>query len=69
MTARSRARRHTSSLTLGAFLSVAVVVLGAVGIAGVLSFEVSERSSEIGLQKALGAPPDQVYRLFLGKGL
>jgi putative ABC transport system permease protein len=63
----SFAARRLSMILLGVFSTLAAT-LACVGIYGVISHLVSQRTHEIGVRLALGAQPAEMMRLILGQG-
>jgi ABC-type antimicrobial peptide transport system permease subunit len=66
--ARELQDRRLQTTLMSAFGGLALF-LAAVGIYGVLSFMVSERTAEIGVRLALGGRPSQIRSRFVVRGL
>jgi predicted permease len=63
----SIAAERLNTFLVGA-LGLLALVITAVGLAGVLSFLVNERTSEIGIRMSLGAEPRQVLGMVIADG-
>ncbi len=66
---RQSLARTSLALVLLAIASGMSLLVGVVGIYGVISYTVSQRTREVGIRLALGAPPDGVTGLFVRHGL
>jgi ABC-type antimicrobial peptide transport system permease subunit len=66
---RQSMARTSFTLLMLALASGMALVLGVIGIYGVISYSVSQRTREIGIRIALGAQPERVERMFVRHGL
>ncbi len=65
---RAQAGTRFSLLLIGVFAVIAALLAG-VGLYGVLSSVVRQRTAEIGVRMALGATPGTIFKLVVGHGL
>ncbi len=65
---RAQSGTRFSLLLIGVFASIAVLLAG-VGLYGVLSTVVRQRTAEIGVRMAMGAAPSNIFQLMVGQGM
>src|SRR5260370_30552158 len=65
---QAQAGTRFSLLLIGVFAVIAGLLAG-VGLYGVLSTVVRQRTAEIGVRMTLGAGPGQIFQLIVGQGL
>src|SRR6202035_3047607 len=61
--------RTSFTLVMLAVAGGMALLIGVVGIYGVISYSVSQRTREIGIRIALGARKNELTRMFVGHGL
>jgi putative ABC transport system permease protein len=66
--ARSLSRRSFPAILLVAFAAIGLI-LAALGLYGVVSYSVAQRTPEIGIRMAMGAEPRGIFRMILSQGL
>jgi putative ABC transport system permease protein len=64
----AQAGTRFSLLLIGVFAAIAALLAG-VGLYGVLTTVVRQRTAEIGVRMTLGAGPGQIFQLIVGQGL
>jgi len=66
--AASVSRQRFTVLLLSVFASIALI-LAAVGVYGVVSYSVTQRTHEIGIRLALGAQAHDLFKMIVGKAM
>ncbi len=62
------APQRLNATLIGLFAGLALAI-ATVGVAGVLAFQVGQRTNELGIRLALGAEPAALLRMILGEGV
>ena len=68
LVAASTLQRKETMILVAGFAALALA-LAVIGLYGVLSFSVAQRTAEIGIRQALGAQRSEILRMILGQGL
>ncbi|MFI5184395.1 MAG: ABC transporter permease [Vicinamibacteria bacterium] len=66
--ADSVAPARFQAMLLGGFAALALT-LAAIGLYGVVSYSVGQRTREIAIRISQGAPPDAIFRMVVGQGM